>query len=178
MNPVADLIETIAKADSSSWDIADHVAALPQRHEDGYRPFREVADEIWERLGVEWAPTVLSKYAVTARAFPDGARAPSVSFISHVELRAHPDKFTKWVAKNPGKVLTQAAARNMRGGTSAPKKDREAWRVQAEKAWKTLDHLVENDPAYFIDALERLITIWTARFPTAIGKAKHGLRAV
>jgi hypothetical protein len=102
MTAIDELVETIAKSDSSSWDIADHVAALPQRHEEGYVPLREVAGAIYEQLGVEWSPGVLSQYAQTARAFPDQARALSVSFKVHEILRTQPDKLTKWVAKNPG----------------------------------------------------------------------------
>lgn len=177
MSAVDELIETIARADSSSWDIADHVAAIPQKGADGYIPLKDIATEIWERLGVEWSIVTLTKYRTTALAFPIGSRLPTTTFTVHMELRAHPAKLTAWAKRNPDKRLTVEAARNMRGGTSAPKAPADAWKPQAEKALKALDKLVENDPAYFIDVLERFIKVWTARFPKAIAKA-HGLRAV
>lgn len=179
MTAIDDLIETIAKADSSSWDIADHVAAIPQKGEDGYRPLREVAEEIYERLGVEWAATTLSKYRATAQAFPMRMRVRVISFHAHETLRSHPDKLSAWATKNPDLHMPSATAQSLRGGTSVPKADRDAWKVRFGQAWKVLDSLAENDPVYALTAIDQLARNWKARFPKALAKgATRGLHAV
>jgi hypothetical protein len=177
MNAIDELVETIAKGDSSSWDIADHVAVLPQRGEDGYVPLREIAGAIYEQLGVEWSPAVLSKYAQTSRAFPDGARAPSVSFKVHEVLRTQPEKLIKWATKNPGKRMSIETAVNMRGGMTAHRATQDAWKQRFNAAARTLDNLAENDPAYAVDLVEQMARNWKARFPKALAKVRD-LRAV
>lgn len=179
MTAIDELIETIANADSSSWDIADHVAAIPQKGDDGYRPLREIAEEIYERLGVEWAATTLSKYRATAQAFPTRTRVRVVSFKAHATLRSHPDKLIAWAVKNPDKHMPIGIAESLRGGSTVPKVDRDAWKVRFGQAWKVLDSLAENDPVYALDAIDQLARNWKARFPKALAKgATRGLHAV
>ena len=180
MDVLDELVDVIARSDGSSWDIADHAAALPQRHEEGYRPFHEVADAIYQRLGVEWSPAVLSKYAQTARAFPHGRRHPSASFNAHLELRSCPDRLVRWAAENPDGTLTVGDARNLRGGTNARKAAPDEWRAKFDRALNVAIELAENDPAYCVDAFDEAGRMVCLRFPKALAKSggRNVLRAV
>jgi len=83
-------------------------------------------------------------YRQTALAFPIGVRTPIISFSAHDVLSADPDKLTKWAKAHPDERMTVETARNLRGGTSAPKIDPDAWRGRFEHACKLLDDLAEH----------------------------------
>lgn len=161
MSKVADIIRAIDAEGSTSWQIADEVAALDEIDETTGRSITlaEVARRIYDERGVEWNPVVLGRYRVTAIAFPpEDGTSRSHPFTVAKELRAHPEKLRNWRPKKPGDVLTGERARALRGGTrSAAKAKPDAWKAKVDRALGTIGNLAENDPPWTVDALRQTI---------------------
>ncbi len=177
MTKVADVIAAIDAEGSSSWQIADALAAIDEVDEKG-KPItlQVIADRIWDERGVEWSPAALGKYRSTAVAFPVGTRVPTVSFRGHMELRAHPKKLLSWKPKKDGDVLTVERAKALRGGgssTSKPKPDE--WKQKVDRALGTIGNLAEHDPLWTIDALEQTVATIRRQYSKA---SRRDLRAV
>lgn len=181
MSTVADIIQAIDAEGSTSWQIADELAGLDEVDEVG-RPLtlKAVAERIWIERGVEWSPRVLGTYRTTALAFPMEVRPslPTQTFTIACELRAHPDKLLGWKPKKETDVLTVERARALRGGGSTGKKDADAWKAEAKRAFGVIARVAENDPAFMIDMLEQTIASIRRSFPATLKKGTNGLRAV
>ena len=104
MSTVADVIAAIDAEGSTSWVIADQVAALDATDQDGQKlTLKAVSAQIWDERGVEWTPQTLGKYRTTARAFPPDRRVHVYTFRAHMELRAHPGKVAAVEAEEVGR---------------------------------------------------------------------------
>jgi hypothetical protein len=73
--------------------------------------------------------------------------------------------------------MSVEVAQNLRGGLTAHKAEKDAWKQRFNAAARTLDNLAENDPAYAVDLVEQMARNWKARFPKALAKVRD-LRAV
>jgi hypothetical protein len=172
MTKVSDIIAAIDAEGSSSWQIADAIAAL-----DEPLTLQQIADRIWTELGVEWSPLTLGRYRATAIAFPIDTRVslPTQTFTIARELRAHPDKLRNWKPAKPGDILTVERARALRGGGSGGKTKPDDWKQQVNRALSVIDNVADNDPAWVIDALAQTIATLERRYPK---KTRRDLRAV
>jgi hypothetical protein len=176
VSTVADVIRAIDEEGSSSWRIADELAALEED-----LTLKQIAERIWDERGVEWHPAQLGQYRATALAFPIDSREslPTQTFSVAKELRAHPEKLLGWKPTKPGDVLTVERARALRGGGSsaAPKPD--AWKAEAKRAFGVIARVAEHDPAFMIDMLQQTIAMIERSYPKALAKGRpDGLRAV
>lgn len=183
MSTVADVIAAIDAEGSTSWQIADEVAALEEVDPVTGKPLtlQQVADRIEaDGRGHKWSPKVLSSYRATARAFPREERSslPTQTFVVAYELRAHPDKLRAWKPRSDGAVLTQERARALRGSASTSKAKTDAWRTELRRAFTTIARLAEKDPAFVLDMLEQTIGAVTRNHGKQLKKAGRVLRAV
>ena len=181
MGTVADIIHAIDEEGSTSWAIADQVAALDELDETTGKPLTlaQVSDRIRGTRGVEWSPNVLSKYRTTALAFPPSdVTARSHPFTVAKELRAHPDKLREWKPTKKGDVLTQERAAALRGRSTASKMTQPLpGRVKA--ALTRLEALVEEDPEFVLDTIDAMSAQWRRSFASRIEKLRRrGLAAV
>lgn len=184
MSTVADIIRAIDAEGSTSWQIADEVAGLDEIDETTGKPLtlKAVADRIWTERGVEWSPTVLSAYRMTARAF-DAQSRDWHAFSVYKELRAHPDKLLSWKPKNDGDILTVERARALRGGAAAAKKKPDAWKARVDRSLGAIAEVAEEDPLAVIEMLLAAIATLERTFATKLATARKSktdgrLRAV
>jgi hypothetical protein len=180
VSTVADVIAAIDAEGSTSWAIADQVAALDDIDASGQKVTLEmVSSQIYVERGVEWTTSTLSKYRVTAIAFPpDASVRTEHPFTVCLELRAHPDKLRKWKPKKPGDILTQQRARALRGGSSASQ-PANSTSAKLKRIVGQLETLVDDEPELVIDTIEALAVEWRRKYTKRIDKERRrGLTAV
>jgi len=183
MSTTDDVIAAIDAEGSTSWMIADVVAAFDETDVNG-KPLTLIAlsQRIFKRRGLEWSPVVLGQYRATARAFPIESRdsMPTQTFGVAKELRAHPEKLVHWKPKKPDDVLTVERARALRGGTQGSKSatSPKSVEAQARQLVDKLDRLAELEPLVLVDLLSAMVDDWRQRYAKRIEKKRRGLTAV
>lgn len=178
MTTLADVAAAIRASDSTGWVLADAVAGLPDFDDQGKLTLDRVSLYIWETVGVELTPAHLSRYRVTARAFPLRVRAKEISFAAHMELRTCPQKLARWKPTKKQPVLTQEGARALRGRSSAAKPKEGVWRADLKKAFKIIDAVTEYDPDLVLDLLEQTAAGIRRKYAKQLKAGGRGLRAV
>ena len=155
MSTVDDIIRAIDHEGSTSWEIADEVAALDELDEATGKPLTLSRCRSGSRPNAVSSGRRSRSASIERprRHFRIGSTTTDPQLHRAQELRAHPDKLLNWKPKKTGDVLTVERARALRGRRARQPDD--SVEEQARKLVDKLDRLAELTRHYWSTCCRR-----------------------